>query len=45
MTVYEEIIIEVAEMEGYDITDNDMMKYYEDKITQKIKSFQNRIKN
>tara|TARA_Y100000310_G_scaffold207177_1_gene207630 strand:- start:49 stop:186 length:138 start_codon:yes stop_codon:yes gene_type:complete len=45
MTVYEEIIIEVAEMEGYDITDNDMMKYHEDKITQKIKSFQNRIKN
>ena len=34
MTVYEEVIIEMKEMEGYDISDIDYENYTEDRIRQ-----------
>ena len=34
MTVYERIIIEIKEMEGYDIEEIDLRNYYMDSLTQ-----------
>mgnify|MGYP003150035753 CR=1 FL=1 len=34
MTVYERIIIEMKEMEGYDISDTDLRNYTKDRIRQ-----------
>tara|TARA_Y100000310_G_scaffold124006_1_gene122756 strand:+ start:2319 stop:2462 length:144 start_codon:yes stop_codon:yes gene_type:complete len=39
MTVYEEVIIEMKEMEGYDISDIDYENYIKDRIRQKISQF------
>ena len=44
MTVLEEIILEEDGMKNYDVNENDMRNYYQDKIRQRIEFYKRRRK-